>query len=90
MIHIAWCATHIVLVGITNYGVPTLFPNKPALPLKLMYSFDASWAVFVALMSFVLDQGSEAWNLFWHIAGAVSLASIPFLDFKADVRKGLD
>ena len=87
MIHIAWEVVHIVLVGITNYGVKAFFPNKPTLPLKLMYVFDASWTVFLALMPFILDQGSETWNLFWHIAGVVSLLSVPLLDFKADVRK---
>ena len=87
MIHIAWAVVHSVLAGITNYGVHTFFPNKPTLPLKLMYAFDTSWTVFVALMPFLLDQGSEAWNMFWHIAGVVSLLSVPLLDYKADVRK---
>ena len=88
MIHIAWEVVHIVLVGITNYGVKAFFPNKPALPLKLMHTFDASWTVFVALMMpFLLDQGSGAWNMFWHIAGVVSLLSVTLLDYKADARK---
>jgi hypothetical protein len=88
LIHIVWAGLHVILVAITNYGVDAFFPNKPTLPLKLMWAYDASWAVFVFLMPFLLDQGSDGWNLFWHITGAASAASIPFLDYKADVRKG--